>query len=87
MAAFIQAIAARCGLCPANVREVIRVNPAGLHIMVDDEFIQEMKEGQDMTALFQEIPLDQLFKQESGVTGPHSDAINETQNYLLKLEY
>lgn len=62
------------------MREVLHVNKAGIHIKVDDEFVAEMKEGQDMDAVFEETSSQHHFKQE----GAPADAKTA---YLLKLEY
>jgi hypothetical protein len=52
---FINAVAAKCDIEPTKVLRVIRINRQGLHILVDDECIRELPEGQDMTAEFAEI--------------------------------
>lgn len=49
-------IAAKAGLDPAKVLRTVRFNPAGLSILVDDESVAEMAEGQDMVAEF--VPID-----------------------------
>ena len=41
-------IALKCGVPAANVMRIVRVDSRGLNIVVDDEFVKEMKEGQDM---------------------------------------
>jgi len=77
-----QAVASRCGILPVNVHEVVCVNPAGIHIKVDDEFVQAMREGQDMNAIFENVD---GVKHEEDVV--HDNDKSDTQPYLLKLEY
>lgn len=62
------------------------MNPAGILIKVDDELLQEMKEGQDMNAVFEEMPR-QDFKQEDVISSDRHDDGAGTLNYLLKLEF
>jgi len=52
---FVNAAATKCGIDPSQVLRTVRVNRRGLHIFMDDEAIQEMPEGQDMTAEFSEV--------------------------------
>lgn len=52
---FINAAATKCGIEPTQVVRTVRVSRKGLHVLVDDEAIREMPEGQDMTAEFSEI--------------------------------
>lgn len=47
-ACFTAAVAAKCGLDPISVLRTTMVNAQGLTILVDDDVIQQMKEGQDM---------------------------------------
>jgi len=63
------------------------MNPAGILIKVDDELLQEMKEGQDMNAVFDEMPQQDATKHEDGLRADHLDESKKPQNYLLKLEY
>lgn len=37
-----------------HIARLIRINPAGLRIMIDDTVVQEIPEGQDMIAEFRE---------------------------------
>ena len=48
----MRSIATKCGVEFANVARTIRVNPRGLKIMVDDEMVRELPEGQDMVVEF-----------------------------------
>lgn len=41
-------IAAKCGIDPATVLRTVHMSNRGLSIFVDDEFVREMAEGQDM---------------------------------------
>lgn len=50
----IKSIATKCQVDPTRVTRTIRVNTKGLKIMVDDEVVQELPEGQDMEVEFSE---------------------------------
>ncbi|KAL1306024.1 hypothetical protein AAFC00_004153 [Neodothiora populina] len=52
---FTNAVAMKCGIEPTQVVRTIRISRNGLHVLMDDETIQEMPEGQDMTAEFTEV--------------------------------
>ncbi|KAI9879224.1 MAG: hypothetical protein M1830_009155 [Pleopsidium flavum] len=60
----IHSIAAKCNVEPSRVTRTFRVNPKGLKILVDDEVVRELPEGQDMTVEFSEIKSDTLPKRE-----------------------
>ena len=62
----IKSIAMKCGVDPMHVTRTLRVNPRGLKIMVDDEVVRELPEGQDMIVEFAEVNSSTGFKQEAG---------------------
>ena len=62
----ITSIAMKCGVDPGHVTRTLRVNPRGLKIMVDDEVVRELPEGQDMIVEFTEVNASTSFKQEAG---------------------
>ncbi len=62
----ITSIAMKCGVDPAHVTRTLRVNLRGLKIMVDDEVVRELPEGQDMVVEFAEVNTSTGFKQEAG---------------------
>ena len=64
--ALITSIAMKCGVDPTHVTRSLRVNPRGLKIMVDDEVVRELSEGQDMVVEFVELDASTGFKQEAG---------------------
>ena len=53
----VRNIAAKCDVDPHRVQRTLRVNPKGLKIMVDDEMVRELPEGQDMAVEFTDIPI------------------------------
>ena len=71
----VNGIAMKCKLEPTRVVRTIRINAKGLAIALDDGDVQEMAEGQDMTAEFQEIHADSPMKREwdSGATDVQVD--------------
>lgn len=62
----INNIAAKWKLEASRITRVIRVNPKGLKIMIDDETVQELPEGQDMVVEFSEIDFNHCVKMECG---------------------
>lgn len=52
---FVNAIAMKCDIEPTQVLRTIRISRNGLQILFDDECINELPEGQDMTAEFSEL--------------------------------
>jgi len=71
----VHSIAAKCEVEPARVTRTLRVNPKGLKILVDDEVVRELPEGQDMTVEFSDIKSDTLPKREwdAGATDDQVD--------------
>lgn len=51
----VNGIAAKCNVDPLQISRTLRVNPRGLKIMVEDDTVQELPEGQDMTVEFSDI--------------------------------
>ena len=51
----INSIAKKCGVGPAQVTRTLRINPKGLKIVVDDDVVRELPEGQDMIVEFTEV--------------------------------
>jgi hypothetical protein len=46
--ALTQGLAAKCGIDPASVGRVSYVTSRGINVAVDDDFVRQMNEGQDM---------------------------------------
>jgi len=65
-------IAMKCGVEPTQVNRTLRINPKGLKIMVDDEVVRELPEGQDMIVEFVEVDTYAGLKEEpdSGASTP-----------------
>lgn len=51
----IKSIATKCSFDASRVSRTFRVNPKGLKIMVDDEVVRELPEGQDMAVEFSDF--------------------------------
>jgi hypothetical protein len=49
---FVNGIAAKCNVEATRVLRTLRINKQGLNILLDDESIVELPEGQDMIAEF-----------------------------------
>lgn len=84
----------KCNIEPTQVVRTVRVSRSGLHVLVDDETVQEMPEGQDMTAEFSELQaIPRLREWDSGSTDIQVDGDLSTTNdqpsfgYELKLLY
>ena len=78
-------IAVKCGVDPTQVVHTIRINPKGLKIVVDDEVVRELPEGQDMIVEFAEVDTSLGFKKETGSTASTPRAGGTpTNNITLK---
>ncbi|KAF2144709.1 uncharacterized protein K452DRAFT_145703 [Aplosporella prunicola CBS 121167] len=60
----VNAISMKCNIEPTRVVRTLRVNTKGLSILLDDEAVQELPEGQDFIAEFQEITSQSPMKRE-----------------------
>jgi hypothetical protein len=61
---FNNAVAGKSNIEPTQVVRTIRINPKGINILMDDESIKEMPEGQDMVAEFHETKPQSPMKRE-----------------------
>ena len=70
----ITSISVKCGVAPSNVIRTLRINPKGLKIMVDDDVVRELPEGQDMIVEFAEVDSCNTLKREpsSGASTPRA---------------
>lgn len=68
----VRSITSKCGVNDSGVTRVLRINNKGLKILVDDESVRELPEGQDMMVEFTNV--DTAFKAknepQSGQTTP-----------------
>ena len=64
----VKSIAAKCEVDPSRVQRTIRVNPKGLKIIVDEEVVRELREGQDMSVEFNEIESEVPVKEEREIS-------------------
>lgn len=62
----VSSIANKCGIDPATVFRISHQNSKGLSVFVDDDFVNQMNEGQDMKVQVQEITDEQPFGAQSG---------------------
>lgn len=51
-----QRICEKCGVDASKIARMLHANQAGLEILVDDDFVQQMTEGQDMIVKIEELP-------------------------------
>jgi hypothetical protein len=51
----INGIATKSNIEPSKVIRALRVTPRGINVLIDDEVVVELREGQDMVAEFQRI--------------------------------
>ncbi|MCJ1471624.1 hypothetical protein MMC13_000264 [Lambiella insularis] len=81
----IHSISMKCEVNPVRVQRIFRVNPKGLKIMVDDEVVRELPEGQDMAVEFTEFDSDvsMTVKEEE----PFFFGATNTRGLELKLLY
>lgn len=82
-ACFTAAVAAKCGIDPISVLQTTMVNAQGLVVLVDDDVIQQMKEGQDMKV--EVIEMEDASPPEWNTNGDVKHI--EPRGYELKLNY
>ena len=66
----ISNIASKCDVNPARIMTSLRINGKGLKILVDDELVREIPEGQDMIVEFNETKTENQVKDEPGASLP-----------------
>jgi hypothetical protein len=89
----VNSVASKSGVEPSKVFRTVRVNKAGLNILMDDETVIEMPEGQDMIADFIEMRPQEPMKREwdAAPTDIHVDgdinvvSIGRSDGYELRL--
>jgi hypothetical protein len=77
-------IAAKYNFEPTQVLQMISVNQKGLNIKVDDDFVRELPEGQDMILEFSRITA----LVDAVLDGEQASAVQnviESEGYILKL--
>lgn len=74
----VAGIASKCQVDPASIIRTLRVNPKGLKIVVEDDTVQELPEGQDMTVEFSKVSMD-LSRRKSDTT-PTSESVRESSD-------
>lgn len=80
----VAGIAAKCEVDPARIQRTIRINPKGLKIMVEDDTVWELPEGQDMTVEFSSIELD-MGVQTTGTMSPATERASSTTALEMRL--
>lgn len=81
----VTGIAAKCEVDPGRIARILRVNPKGLKIVVEDETVRELPEGQDMIVEFSNIETG-ISKKQSDSTKPGSICQNTDDAPLTQLE-
>ncbi|KAI5855361.1 CP2 transcription factor-domain-containing protein [Tricharina praecox] len=80
-------IATKCGIDPTTIFRTIHLNSRGLSVFVDDDFVSQMNEGQDMKIQLQEITEDSSFPSEwPNTNGNHADG-STGKKWELRLIY
>lgn len=91
----VNGIATKSNIEPTKVLRTVRVNKAGLNILMDDESVVEIPEGQDMIADFSEMRPQEPMKREwdAGPTDIQVDgdvdviSTLQSEGYELRLLY
>ncbi|KAI7515543.1 hypothetical protein KC331_g22369, partial [Hortaea werneckii] len=82
---FIGALSKKCDLDGKNISRAVRVTPQGLTVIFDDECVQELPEGQDMTVEVSKIHNDDPM--DGSATQCNGDVKVESTDYELKLSF
>ncbi|KAL9127179.1 MAG: hypothetical protein Q9217_003887 [Psora testacea] len=84
----IRSISTKCSVESTHVTRTIRINSKGLKILVDDEVVRELPEGQDMVVEFAGIESGPTSKQEScdGDATPKASEMPKESQWRRSLE-
>lgn len=77
----VNAISSKFQIEPTRVAQVTHINSRGLQIIVDEDVVRELPEGQDMIVEFAPVPAERPVKPEfmaSAITGMMVDGDNES---------
>ncbi len=72
----ITGIATKCNVDPTQITRTLRVNSKGLKIVVEDDTVQELPEGQDMIVEFSDIESAKSSPNRDGNTTPSNSKMN-----------
>ncbi|KAJ5378189.1 transcriptional regulator family: Grainyhead/CP2 [Penicillium cataractarum] len=72
----VQRICEKCSVDASKVSRILHTNQAGLEILVDDDFVEQIMEGQDMVVRIERLPL-----KDGGAGSPPSASLG------IRLEY
>ena len=67
----VKSISTKCQIDPFQISRVLRINSKGLEIVVDDEVVRELPEGQDMVVTFEDISHDTQRTDDGDLTMMH----------------
>ena len=82
----ISNIASKCDVDPARIKTSLHINDKGLKILVDEELVREIPEGQDMVVEFNETEAEYQVKEELGTSASNdSDLIVSTRSNPLEM--
>ncbi len=70
----VAGIASKCDVDPGRIQRTLRINPNGLKIMVEDDTVWELPEGQDMMVEFSNIEVDITAKKTATMSPMHDGA-------------
>ena len=79
----VRSIGAKCQVETSRINRILRVNPKGLEIMVDDEVVRELPEGQDMTVVFNDIVSDTRTVTDGDITPTRQSDLGALEMRLL----
>jgi len=76
-------IAVKCGIDPETVYRSVYINDKGLSVFIDDEFVLQMNEGQDMKVQFKDITDNESTKRSPGWREQNTDPERKWELQLL----
>ncbi|KAI9707209.1 MAG: hypothetical protein M1836_000169 [Candelina mexicana] len=79
----VTAIASKCGIDPQSINRTISMNSKGIKVIVDDDVVRQLPEGQDMKIEIVEINPDGRVKRELG----SGSTINHVDHELGQLDH
>lgn len=81
-------IASRCGIDPTTVVRTVQVNSKGFSVFVDDDFVGQMNEGQDMKVEVHPVEDETLFPAaQEWTNGTQTNGDSSNKKWELRLIY
>lgn len=79
----VKSIGTKCQIEASRINRILRINSKGLKIMVDDDVVRELPEGQDMTVVFNDIQTEKITTTDGAITPAQQSSLGALEMRLL----